>query len=550
MGRSAALLGLSFSIAIALPRPALAQVEPWSDDDGMGVPTRHEFGDYGLQVGAEYRANWLYVNPIDLNGVKYRRASWIEHRLRLDAKVDYDEKVKLVMSMDGLDGTLWGDNGTFGQSPSPNSGIRVAASNPNNAKPGIGFKGGDELDPDSYGYVLVPNEQLKIRRAYGEVVTPIGVIRIGRQPTVEGTGLLVADGDGRPNRFGYSNAGDSVDRILFATKPLEALKPEEDRDKSPDRGVVTFLFYDRVASKEIHLFGDDLHGAGFGVRWRNPQPTERTYVELQGIAARRWERQFDTDINIANVRAIARVDRLSTGMEGVAILGKTREISEALSLINSDPIVRQQVQQFGARAVVRWDEPTWTAYLEGDFATGDHNPNPGSALTQLYFAEDTNVGLLMFERILAYETARSAAAGVVLLDRIGAPTLPAERVDSEGSFSNAIAVFPQFDFRPHQNILLRGGVLMAWSPSGTVDPITSLSHRDGKEIEDDLVNFNGGKPGHFYGTELDGRFQWRYLDHFVFDLEGAILFPGDAFYDENRQAARSVLVQGRSTFVF
>lgn len=540
----------AFLFAFLLSAVAHAEVEPWSDDDGMGVPSRHEFGDYGLQVGAEYRANWLYVNPIDLNGVKNRRASWIEHRLRLDTTVDYDEKVKLVISLDGLDGTLWGDNGTFGQNPSPNSGTRAAATNPNNTKPAIGYKGGDELDPDSYGYVLVPSEPLKLRRVYGEIVTPIGMLRIGRQPTTEGTGLLIADGDGRPNRFGYSNAGDTVDRVLFVTKPLEGLKPEAERDRSRDNGVFLVTFYDRVASSEIRLFGDDLHGAGVGVRYAGKQPTERSWTELQAIYAHRWERQMDTAINVINWRAMGRLDHLGAGIEGVGIFGRTREVSEALSLINADPVVRQKVEQYGARAVVRWDEPMWTAYLEGDFATGDHNPNPGSTLSQLYFAEDANVGLLMFERIMQYESARSAASGVVLLDRIGAKTFPAERIDSEGSFTNAVAVFPQFDFRPHPNLLLRSGVLMAWAPAGTVDPIQSLARRDGTSIEDDLINFNGGKPGHFYGTEIDGRFQWKYLDHFVFDLEGAVLFPGDAFYDENRQAARSVLVQGRTTFVF
>jgi hypothetical protein len=539
-----------FLVVSLLATSARAEIEPWSDDDGLGTPTRHELGGYGYELGAEYRANWLYINPIDLNGVKYRRASWIEHRLRLDAKVDYDEKVRLVLSMDGLDGTLWGDNGTFGKSPSPNSGMRAAATNPNNAKPAVGYKSGDELDPDSYGFVLAPSEPLKLRRLYGEIVTPVGMFRIGRQPTTEGTAVIVADGDGRPNRFGYSNAGDSTDRIMFVTKPLEALVPEAERDTSADHGQFLFLFYDRVASAQLHLFGDDLHGVGVGVRHRGKEPTERTSSELQGIYTHRWERLMDTAIHIFTLRAQGHLNRLSAGVEGVGVFGKTREVSEALSLINSDPVVRQKIEQFGARAVVRWDEPMWTAYLEGDFATGDHNPNPGTTLSQLYFAEDANVGLLMFKRILQFETARSAAAGVVLLDRIGASTFPAERIDSEGSFTNAVAVFPQFDFRPHSQLLLRGGVLMAWAPAGTVDPIQSLTRRDGAEIEDDLVNFNGGKPGHFYGTEIDGRFQWKYLDHFLFDLEGAVLFPGDAFYDENRQATRSVLIQGRTTFVF
>jgi hypothetical protein len=547
MRPSAAPLLVCLLLAPAL---AHAETEPWSDDDGLGVPTRHEVGDYGVTLGAEYRANWLYVRPVNLTGTNNRNVSWIEHRLRLDSAVDYDEKVKLVVSLDALDGVLWGDNGTFGDDPSANSGVRAASRNPNVTRPAIGYQGGDELDPNSYGYVLVPADPVTVRRVYGELVTPIGFFRIGRQPSGEGTSILVSDGEGRPNRFGYSNAGYSADRILFATKPLEGLKPKVERDTSRDRGLFFLSFYDQVASKEVRLFGDDMHGAGAGLRWLDPRPNERTYYELQAVYAKRWESQFDTNVNITSLRAIAKLGQLGVGAEGVAIFGATREVSEALSLINNDPIVRQTVGQFGARGVARWDEPLWTAYFEFDYASGDHNPNPGTPLTQFYFAEDANVGLLMFERVLAFETGRSSAAGTALLRGIGAPSLPAERVNSRGSFTNAIAVFPQFDLKPLKDFLFRGGVLMAWSPSGTVDSTESLRHRDGLEIEDDLVNFNGGKPGHFYGTELDGRFRWQYLDHFLFDLEGAVLFPGDAFYDRNRQAARSVLVQGRTTFVF
>lgn len=551
MGRFAKWLVVFSLVAPATARAApQGEPEPWSDDDGMGKRERHELGDYGFELGAEYRANWLYVNPVDLNGTTNRRASWIEHRLRLDTSIDYDEKVRIVLSMDALDGTLWGDNGVYGGDPSANSGTRAAASNPNNTRVTVGYKAGDELDPDSYGYVLEENPPLKIRRAYGELLTPIGMFRIGRQPTTEATGLLVSDGDGRPNRFGYSNIGDSSDRILFVTKPLEGLKPEADRDTSRDRGMFFMAFYDRVSQDQIRLFGDDLQGAGTVVKWLDPQPTQRTNLELQMVYAHRWERNFDTSIHVLNGRAIGRLDKLQAGVEGAAIFGGTREVSDALSLINNDPIVRQTVQQFGARAVARWDEPMWTGYLEFDFASGDHNPNPGTALTQLYFAEDANVGLLMFERVIAFETARSAAAGVELLNRIGARTFPAERVASQGGFSNAVALFPQADFRPMKNILFRGGVLMAWAPAGTVDPIETLKQRDGIEVEDDLVNYNGGKPGHFYGTEFDARVQWKYLDHFAFDLEGALLLPGDALEDENGQAARSFLVQGRTTFVF
>ena len=64
------------------------------------------------------------------------------------------------------------------------------------------------------------------------------------------------------------------------------------------------------------------------------------------------------------------------------------------------------------------------------------------------------------------------------------------------------------------------------------------------------MNFAGGPLGSFYGAEIDLRAQWRFLDHFALDLEGAVFFPGDAFGDENGDAARSVLLQGRTTFFF
>jgi hypothetical protein len=486
-----------------------------------------------------------------LSGVKHRRASYIEHRVRLDAKLDYEERVAFVLSLDAMDGVLWGDNGTFGGNPSPNSGTRAAASNPNVTRPAVGYDGtGDEVDPDNYGYTLVAADPIKVRRLYGELGTPYGLFRIGRQPTTEGMGVLVADGDGRRNRFGTSGSGDSSDRLLFVTKPLEALKPDAERDRSRERGLFLFGFYDRAAQAEIRTFGDDLQSLGTGVRFLDPQPDRQSDLEASAFYAHRWEATFDTSIHILSARALTRIGKLGAGVEGVHINGATREVSEALSLINNDPIVRQHVVQWGARAVVRWDEPIWSAYLELDFASGDRNPNPGTDLTQLYFAEDANVGLLMFERIVAFESARSSAAGVELLRRLGADTYPAERVDSEGSFTNAIAIFPQFDLRPLDNLLLRTGLLLAWAPSGVVDPLQTLRVRDGTEIEDDLVNFHGGRPGSFYGAEIDGRLEWRYLDHFIFELEGAVLFPGDALEDENGQATRAVLVQGRTTFVF
>lgn len=54
----------------------------------------------------------------------------------------------------------------------------------------------------------------------------------------------------------------------------------------------------------------------------------------------------------------------------------------------------------------------------------------------------------------------------------------------------------------------------------------------------------------YYGTEIDARVQYRMLDHVNFDLEGALLFPGDALQNKQGEAVRSGMVQGRVTAFF
>jgi len=218
--------------------------------------------------------------------------------------------------------------------------------------------------------------------------------------------------------------------------------------------------------------------------------------------------------------------------------------------LTNDPPVDQTIRSYGGRGVVRYDRPIFSAYFEVDYASGDPDPSPRTPLTGFTFAEDTNVGLLLFKHVLHSASARASASGVELLRRLGARTFPAEAVDTRGAFTNAFAIFPQFDVRPAPSLLLRGGVLMAWAPSPVNDPIGSLQARDGGSIQDDLVNYAGGKPGRYYGTELDARVQYKFEDHFLLDLEGAVLFPGSALKDSDGLAARSVMLQARTTFFF
>lgn len=534
-------------------RALAASPEPWSDTDPQSPPTRYELGDFGVRGGAEYRANVLYIDPLDLTAESNRKINIIEHRLRLDATTDWMDKVRITTSMDVMDGVLWGDNGSYGGEPESTSGANVNSNNVNAAKVCVRQTGASTVDPKSYQHSLCPADYLHVRRLYGDVVTPIGLFRIGRQAFTEGAAVALNDGNGRRNRFGVTNRGNTVDRILFATKPLEAFKAPDMRDRSENKGIFLVLAYDRNVVDEPMKLGDDVQTWVTAVRALDPAP--QIGLPFRDVEARlfhgyRFDRRNDTKVNAIGGRVSSRYGKFYGGLDAAAFIGETSEVSKAFAVVTNDPVQSQAIRQLGARAVARYDTRWWTAYLEADYASGDSDPQVGTPLTQFRFSEDSTVGLLLFKHVFAYQTARASAAGVELLRSLNAPTLPVEAIASRGAFTNAMAIFPQFDVRPTKDLLFRTGVLMAWAPAPVHDPVQSQQKRDGTTISDDLVNFNGGKPGKFYGTEVDARVQWRYLDHFAFDLEGAILFPGDALEDQDGNAVRSVMVQGRTTFFF
>ncbi len=510
-------------------------------------------GDFGFAGGLEYRAQGTAINPISLNTVSDRRAAWIEHRLRLDGIIDFDNKVRLITSFDVLDNVLWGDNGTTGIEPESNNGTNVNARNPNVTTRCIQYKGGETGDPLSatyYGYGLCQGEVLKVRRLYGEVVTPVGLLRVGRQAQNLGNTVQGASGDGRANRWGVAGAGSYVDRIAFGTKPLEALKSKEDRDLGLEKGLFVAIAYDHLVNDEVKLFDDNVQQVAGTVFFKAPDWAGGENLELQGYFAHRWDGQYGSYINIIGGRAISRFGPALIGIEGAGNIGGTTEIAEAYRTITNDPPTDQSILQFGGRIVARLESDIVSGHLELDYASGDGDPTPRTPLSAFVWAPDSNVGLLMFEHILQFQTARAAAAATEVLRRLSAPSFPVDTIDTRGSFTNAMAVFPQVDFTPHEDVLFRAGVLMAWAPEAVVDPVQSLLRKDGAILDDDLRNFAGGKPGKYYGTEIDLRGRWRFVEHFALDLEGAILFPGDAFEDVNGDAARSVLVQGRTTFFF
>jgi uncharacterized protein (TIGR04551 family) len=121
-------------------------------------------------------------------------------RLRIEPIFNVYEDIKIKMQIDVL------DNLVLGSTP--------------DAFPGAGFK--NPLVPlSAFSRTQLPpsdginaiTDSVRVKRAWAEVGTPLGQLRVGRMPSHFGMGILANEGKGLD-----SNYGNSADRIMFATK--------------------------------------------------------------------------------------------------------------------------------------------------------------------------------------------------------------------------------------------------------------------------------------------------------------------------------------------
>ena len=544
---------LVLGASVATSSTAVAQVSEWKDS---------HLPDW-LKLDAEYRVRSTVIDPLDLSGTEIREVDWTEQRLRLDLGLRYPGVGGVYVQLDLLDGVLFGDNGEFGSAPEPSSGLAVTSRWPNSAGTKIGLiPGNDPLNPDSYGPVLTDVQPIQINHAYGEVFLPVGLVRVGRQPVTIGSSIAAHDG-GRYNRWGASQYSEVADRVLFGTKIDEAIKllVAEDGyvpDTSMENGVLLIGAFDWQVQDDIYATGDDLFQATVGLQWRVQEAdwlgADWKDFLLSAIMVYKFNKEFDTDIWAFPVRAKTTIGPVSLDLQYTVFTGGTTEVSTGFAVLSNDKPKRQTVLGMGAQALIDLLFDPVTVTLEFDYASGDDDPRSASDLESFTFARDLNVGLLLFEHILAFESARSAAVGIENLAQLDAASFPLTEVATDGRFTNALAIFPQVKVDildgPDHLLHTRVGALFAWPDRGVVDPVMTILNEDGNEIADDAVNFHGGKPGSYYGTELDMQVQWSFRDLFTWTVEGAVLFPGDGLEDENGDAVISYLVENRFTFVF
>jgi hypothetical protein len=398
----------------------------------------------------------------------------------------------------------------------------------------------------------------ELRWLYAEWLTPVGLLRAGRQPSHWGLGMVANDGDHR-RLFGDYRRGSIGDRIGFATKPFGVESPfvvalagdlvrrdnfaDEGRGDEVMQGVAALLWQGRAFEAGVYGAMRQQRNARVSV------PNVATYTD-----------RLDATVGDAYVRAAANVAPGVDGFLGAEV---------ALSMATSDfPRTAQQLRDgertsirgLGVLAEVglaggRLEQPgfraraRWVATLEYGFASGQADP---FARDQTRFTFDPNhrVGLVLFDEVIRWQTARAATA--IQDPYLVAQSRPIPGIDllpTNGAVNGATYLNPTVVYRPDASLEVALGVVVAQASSDVVDPYRVAS-------EGALVNYRGGAArGRDYGVEFDAGFEKRWVSEAglvpQLGFQAGLLLPGTALADaKGNTPPPPWVVQGRAGLQF
>ena len=492
-------------------------------DTGRRAPPAPAPDKLSFSIRGEYELRYRVASDLaltppesDLSADKLGQNQYAYHWLRLTPRFQYRDKLAIVGQIDVPRGMIAGDKTRYVDQ------VRDSFAEPNWL----------EVHP---------------RQLYVEWASPVGVFRVGQQASHWGMGILANDGD-HPSLFGDYNRGSLVERVLYAVPPLGKGTPllfvvagdlvykdntadltGDDIPKHPRAGDRAFQGVGAIAYRtkgyELGLYGVYRHQS------RDATAVLTPFTETLEIGSFDLTGKFNRPV--PGTRAF-----LYGEFEAAMIFGWTNYIRGAYraGLDPTAPAKPEQIQSYGAVARVgvvrearegrdRWGD--LVAELEWGFASGDANPSDG--VTRRFTMDPNhNVGLVLFDHVLAWKTARAAT---IAQDPsvVARPTPGLEFLPSKGGVFGATYLNPRFVLRPRPWLDLKAGLLIAQTTADFVDPYHAGAL--GK-----FVNYDGGDPRrHDLGVEVDlglmTRIAFRQGTTIELGAEGGAFFPGHAFDD-------------------
>ncbi len=135
-----------------------------------------------------------------------RTQAGVNMRFRFEPTLNVSEEVRIKMQVDALDNVLFGSTPDYAFS-------RQAANGHAYDREEFAVDTQTQVPPTSA--VNAAKDAILLKRLYGEVSTPVGILRFGRMASHWGLGMLHNDGNCLDCDF-----GDTVDRLMFVTEPI------------------------------------------------------------------------------------------------------------------------------------------------------------------------------------------------------------------------------------------------------------------------------------------------------------------------------------------
>jgi hypothetical protein len=363
---------------------------------------------------------------------------------------------------------------------------------------------------------------LDLRKLYLEYKWSSGAFRVGLQTQSWGLGILANDGSKDPEAgdFGQQQFGNTTYRALLAVRPLFNLG-------GGFRAFETALAADLINRDNLSEFAKG----------------DRAF---QGVLALRFNKDADNNFGIYGVYRNQRNINVADGGKATDVVvvdaaGKWEFFKrrnrllkvgfEALTIQGTTTQARNEnaallrVQQYGAAAKVSYKLHRLTLLADWGFASGDQNP-ADDRVENFRFDRDFKVGLVLFDHVLAYQTAR-ASVRASDPNLVGIAPEGADLIGTAGSITGVWYLFPRVKYGLFDWLDVYGGPLFAFSTARLTDPFNT---RLGGGTS---LNALGGRPGMYMGTEVDLGVQARYrpIPELLITAtgEGGLFLPGDAY---------------------
>ncbi len=214
---------------------------------------------------------------------KERTVAGVNMRFRFEPTFNVSEEVRIRMQIDALDNVLMGATPDYGFSRDPahaydRDNFSVFSNSVSAPRSGINALG----------------DSIAVKRIWGEVSTPVGILRFGRMGSHWGLGMTHNDGNCLDCDF-----GDTVDRVMFVAEPLAGYYVTPMVDINAE-GPSSY----RTSSGQVFdaSNSDDAHSAVIALARRDTESQARARLEAgqsvfnYGVhLTYRWQRNDPTD---------------------------------------------------------------------------------------------------------------------------------------------------------------------------------------------------------------------------------------------------------------